>query len=205
LEPGEKNSMVAFERALSEGFSIETDFRDRSGQLVVSHDPPGAGNVILADTFLSLFAEKARNGAYLAANIKADGLQDMLEKALKRAGMSLGCGYVFDMSIPDALGYLNRNLPVFSRQSDFEVEPALADRAAGIWVDNFSGAYPQIDQALSCLQKGYRVVFVSPELHCRPHEQVWDEIHTKGLHLYPKFSICTDFPSNALHHFSETE
>jgi glycerophosphoryl diester phosphodiesterase len=36
----EQNTLVAFERALENGFGIETDFRDFNGSLVISHDLP---------------------------------------------------------------------------------------------------------------------------------------------------------------------
>lgn len=36
----EKNSLVAFERAFSNGYGVETDIRDLMGGLVVEHDLP---------------------------------------------------------------------------------------------------------------------------------------------------------------------
>lgn len=203
LHPEEKNSMVAFERALQAGFSIETDFRDRAGALVIGHDPPAAGKIIGAEAFFDLCREHEHSGTYVAANIKADGLYNMLIRALEVSGTELGRGYVFDMSVPDTLGYLDLKIPFFTRMSEYEPDPAFSSCARGVWVDNFSGRFSQVDQALACLESGFRVAFVSPELHGRPHEKVWSDIRAKRLCQHPGFAICTDFPSVALKYFLE--
>ena len=36
----EKNTLSAFGKAFDSGFGIETDIRDRNGELVISHNPP---------------------------------------------------------------------------------------------------------------------------------------------------------------------
>ena len=57
--PVEKNSAAALRRALENGFGVETDIRDLDGQLVISHDPPRAGAMRLAD-FLDAYVETQR-------------------------------------------------------------------------------------------------------------------------------------------------
>lgn len=49
LNPSEKNTTLAFSRALQYGFGIETDFRDFDGALVVSHDPPSASSMKISE------------------------------------------------------------------------------------------------------------------------------------------------------------
>lgn len=203
LEAAEKNSIGAFREALNQGFGIETDFRDLDGSLVVSHDPARTGRSITAEDFFALCCERRASGQLLALNIKADGLQALLQNAIARSGIDPERCFVFDMSIPDTLGYFDLPLPVFARQSEYEPEPAFLDRIAGVWIDSFTGDFPQIDEARRWLDKDYKVAFVSPELHRRPHETVWAEIRDRGLHRRQGFSICTDFPSDAATFFSE--
>ena len=38
LEQSEKNTLVAFERAIKCGYGFETDYRDYCGKIVIAHD-----------------------------------------------------------------------------------------------------------------------------------------------------------------------
>ena len=70
----EKNTFVAFERALDNGFGIETDVRDYDGKIVISHDLPNSSCI---DMQLShLLKMKFFSGACgrIALNIKSSGL-----------------------------------------------------------------------------------------------------------------------------------
>ena len=71
----EENSSVAIERALAEGFGVETDLRDLAGRVVVSHDPPRGGE--LAFEALLAIADRHPGSGPLALNVKADGLQPL--------------------------------------------------------------------------------------------------------------------------------
>ena len=42
----EKNTMLALERAIENGFGFETDLRDYAGKLVISHNPPDRKSVV---------------------------------------------------------------------------------------------------------------------------------------------------------------
>jgi glycerophosphoryl diester phosphodiesterase len=193
----EKNSLTAFMRALEGGFGIETDLRDAQGEIVISHDMPRGGEMRL-DHFLSLCKNFPDSGP-LALNIKADGLQAGVHAAL--AAHQIDNAFVFDMAVPDALGYLKLKLPTFTRASEYENPPSFYDQAAGIWLDGFHGEWA--DQALvaSWLAYGKSVCMVSPELHGRPHRLAWQAIRAAGLHQQSGFSICTDFPSEAKEFF----
>lgn len=67
LNHAEKNTAIAFSRALEHGFGIETDFRDLNGQLVVSHDVPVDG-VMKIDEFIELY-KKTPVSVPMALNI----------------------------------------------------------------------------------------------------------------------------------------
>src|ERR1700744_3495074 len=116
LEPSEKNSVTAFERARSGGYGIETDLRDRDGEIVASHDPATREAVPLA-WFLEAYAAQGPHTP-LALNIKADGLQGALAQLLARHRVQNY--FVFDMSIPDTLHYLRAGIPAFVRLSEYE-------------------------------------------------------------------------------------
>ncbi len=198
----EKNSFEALRRALSAGFGIETDFRDLNGIIVVSHDPP-QGSALEAKAFFELYAELGATGR-LALNIKADGLQQQLFSLLSKTGMSDQNYYAFDMSVPDALGYIKYNFPAYTRLSEYEAKPAFPDLSAGVWIDNFSGSFAQVAEAQAILAEGSRACIVSSELHQRDHQALWEEIATTGLHKDPLFELCTDLPE-AAHNYFKTE
>ena len=78
----EKNTKIAILRAIEAGFGIETDFRDYGQNILISHNPP-IGTEIHADEVFRLYHEAGSNEP-LALNIKADGLQDMMDDMLKK-------------------------------------------------------------------------------------------------------------------------
>ena len=200
-DPADKNSRDALVAALDHGFGVETDLRDSEGLLWISHDPVTAvEGAIRAAQFFEDCAGANRDGR-LALNIKADGLQNMIYDAIDAARVPMARLFAFDMSTPDALGYIRHGFPVYSRASEYETEQPFADIAHGVWLDNFTGDFPQVQKAIELLEAGHRVAMVSPELHGRPHEAFWQEILQSGLHVYPKFELCTDFPNEACRTF----
>ena len=80
---GEQNTLQAFKKAFEMGFGVETDFRDLSGQLVISHDLPSHGNFIHIEQFIDLYCDFKKNDIVLAINIKSDGLQKLVEDFIK--------------------------------------------------------------------------------------------------------------------------
>lgn len=189
--PEEKNSPEALKRALGCGYGIETDVRDLDGKLVISHDPPRNG----APSFDWLLDEYVAIGsqAVLAINIKSDGLAGDIRTKLKER--SIETAFFFDMSIPDTLGYLSAGLPVYSRVSEYEAAPAF--ETPGIWLDNFSGGFPQVKRASEFVAGNKSVAFVSPELHKRAHHEFWDELSIFVRANSESVLICTDFPDQA--------
>lgn len=195
----EQNGFEALKQALSAGFGIETDFRDLNGVVVVSHDPP-QGSVLEAKAFFELYAELGATGR-LALNIKADGLQEPLRALITRAKFSVENYYAFDMSVPDALNYIDCNFPAYTRLSEYEVEPPFLNLSSGVWIDNFTGAVNQVAEAQAILAAGKRACIVSSELHERDHHKLWEEIVAYGLHENSLFELCTDLPEAAHHYF----
>lgn len=114
--------MVALSRALDEGFGLETDIRDFAGQLVISHDMP-EGTPLHLDRLLQYYCAGGYTST-VALNIKADGLQTKLRQLLDQYSCSRY--FVFDMSVPDMLSYLDAGIRTFIRRSEFERYPELA-------------------------------------------------------------------------------
>ena len=201
LSDSEKNSPKALARALREGFGIETDLRDLGGEVVISHDPPrGSPPPPRFEWLLDEISSSPCSGR-IGLNIKSDGLSALIESRIQAKGIDIDRLFVFDMSVPDSLSYLERSIPVYSRISDYELTPAFLDKAKGIWVDNFNGSFTQVERAIDLVEQGVRATIVSAELHRRDHTSLWNKIVETELYLSPLFEICTDFPMEAAHRF----
>lgn len=183
----ERNTTVAFQRALEGGFGIETDLRDYHGALVVSHDPADA-NAISAAEFLSSFGRAEP----LALNIKSDGVSRWTREAIENWGVKNY--FCFDMSVPETLRYLEEKVTTYLRVSEHELPHGLMARASGIWLDYFHHDSWTADMVIGWIDRGLSVCIVSPELHGRPHKACWERIAndlpTQSDHLM----ICTDLP-----------
>ena len=199
LAPAEKNTTAAFERSFVQGFGTETDLRDLDGSLVISHDPPQRG-ALLVETVL-LQHRKIDPTLPLALNIKADGLQAMVADLLTR--LEVQRAFVFDMSIPDMLGWHRAGVPVYTRMSDIEPEPLMIDRAAGVWLDAFHSDWWDAATISRLLDAGLDVCVVSPDLHKRDYRAAWDKLAgIAGQADHDRLMICTDFPQDAKEFFT---
>jgi hypothetical protein len=197
----DKNSTKALQRALEEGFGVETDLRDLNGKIVISHDPPIDNPHLPTFEWLLEQVVSIPKVGRIALNVKSDGLSEMIQSKLLSSRADLDRFFVFDMSIPDSIVYLKSSIPVYSRVSDYERTPAFSDKVRGVWIDNFSGSFPQIEYAKNLIEQRFRVTIVSPELHRRNHAGLWDAIIESGIHTNPLFEICTDFPVEAASRF----
>jgi hypothetical protein len=206
IDPSDKNSRSAFKNALDKGLGIETDVRDFGGELVVSHDMPLRGidsdRQMSLPAFLDLYVSY-KTRPTLALNIKSDGLVAPLHDALDTR--SISNYFVFDMSVPDTLGYLRKGMPVFTRRSEFEEGSILDERAQGFWLDKFEAPCVTNLEVAEALKTGKAVAIVSPELHAKPHTEAW----TAWRGIYQKLSVadkdriylCTDLPGDAVSFF----
>jgi hypothetical protein len=190
-EASEKNTRAAFVRAFDLGYGIETDLRDQGGRIVIAHDLPTGENLIIFDDLLKLYVDKGKPGT-LALNIKSDGLQKEIKRSL--AQHDVADYFVFDMSVPDALGYLKEGVTAFTRHSEYETAPSFYEESAGVWIDCFKSDWITNAVIAPHIAAGKVVALVSPELHKRPHRKVWkhlaDADHSEVL-------LCTDFPDEA--------
>lgn len=196
----EKNTKQAFRRSFELEFGTETDVRDFCERLVISHDPP-TDNKMLFETFLQIYSEYSQKPT-LALNIKADGLQEMLKKCLDRFGVR--DYFVFDMSVPDLIGYSKAGIPFFTRVSEYEREPVLLNESAGVWLDAFMDDWYSDDTVRSFLAAGKRVCIVSPELHRRVYQPLWNRLKELDREASGRLMLCTDLPEEARYFFAKT-
>lgn len=199
---GEKNTKIAFERSFQLGFGTETDIRDLNGELVISHDPPtiDCQYLTVAD-FFKLY-NICGYGLQLALNIKSDGLQRKLMQLI--IDFNITNYFVFDMSIPDTIGFFKTNTKIFTRQSEYEINPAFYTQVDGIWLDEFNEHWIDDDVIKKHIKNGKKVCIVSPELHGREYDLVWKKY--KSIFLADsenRISICTDLPEIAKKFFYE--
>jgi glycerophosphoryl diester phosphodiesterase len=197
--PEEKNSKDAFVRSFKNGFGVETDIRDTGGKLFISHDM-ATGNEMTVVDFFELCKQNSGSSP-LALNIKSDGLQPPLGNILSKFGIENY--FFFDMSLPDALGYVKTGLKIFSRQSEYEKEPYLYKEANGIWLDEFYKHWIDENVIQQHLKEGKEVCIVSPELHKRNYKEEWE--HYKYISYkfgFENIMLCTDYPDKAKIYFN---
>lgn len=196
----EQNTLAAFEKSFTRGFGCELDIRDREGELVISHDLPTESYLLLEEVFQCY--KNINFDVPIAINIKADGLQTLLKKLIDK--YSITNYFAFDMSVPDTLGYLKNQLKFFTRHSEYEPTPALYKEAEGVWLDCFQSDWWKVEDINKHLQQDKLIALVSPELHRREYQKVWEiwrqierEFATDNLML------CTDYPEQAKEFFND--
>lgn len=194
LTQDEKNTEKAFLRALSNGFGIETDFRDYKGELVISHDIP-SGNEMSADDFFKLYSTQNMK-TFIALNIKADGLQGKLKELINKYNVQNY--FCFDMSIPDTLGYIQSNLKIATRHSEYEQEFPFYTSSDFVWLDCFKSDWFGEKEINQHLNNNKQVCIVSSELHKRDFTDSW----WKYKQIDGKLMICTDHPQQAREYFN---
>jgi hypothetical protein len=196
FEQKEKNTLTALYRGLDEGYGLETDVRDLSGELVISHDVPTAETAVPFEQLLSYYANKGCTST-LAINIKSDGLQERLSQLLLK--YNIGSYFVFDMSVPDTLGYLNKNMRTFIRRSEIEHHPELSLLSQGIWLDELIAPWVGSETITAQASSSNALCIVSPELHNREHLLQWEAIKQaiEKKCDSSKLLLCTDIPHKA--------
>lgn len=209
IDAAERNSRGALCAAFERGFGVETDIRDLNGQLVISHDM-AVSPALPFSTMLADYDAAGRPGN-LALNIKADGLVDALLVELDRFDGMRQSAFVFDMSVPDSLHYLDRdNLRVFTRHSEYEPVPPFEERSQGVWMDCFVHPWVDPDEIVGRLRGGQQLAIVSPELHKRTiYRAFWELLRdalskagfSQGM-THANLMLCTDFPHEAEEFFS---
>ncbi len=195
--PEKQNTLSAFYAAIKRGFGIETDVRDYNGKLVISHDVPNENKqILLFRDFISNISKiRQINKVPLAINIKSYGLGKLLHQELSNM-KCLKNVFVFDMSVPDMVIYLRKNIPwkVYGRLSEYESDLTLLNKVDGLWLDQFEKNWVNDSKLRELFKFNKELCIVSPELHGRSHATAWREYlpHSKN-----NLAICTDLAEEA--------
>lgn len=192
----ERNTLSALYRALDEGYGLETDIRDLNGELVISHNMPNDSSVIFLEQLLRYYADEGFTST-LGLNIKSDGLQSKLSQQLE--DHNIENYFVFDMSVPDTLGYLKVGMRTFIRRSDLEYHPELTLQAQGVWLDELIEPWINSKVVLKEAKQTDTVCIVSSEIHGREYAPQWNAINKafKSDNFVGELLICTDLPHKA--------
>lgn len=194
----QKNSKQAIEASFANSWGIETDIRDYSENLVISHDIASYNNYTFAE-LLQQWLKAGKKGT-LGLNVKADGLSDLLNQQLKEN--EIKDYFVFDMSIPETLRYLKLEMNVFIRSSEYEqMDAVLLQQAKGIWLDAFTSVWYDSNFVESLLTKQKKIAIVSCELHGRSETGLWEMIKSNNWYKNENIMLCTDFPDKAIKYF----
>jgi glycerophosphoryl diester phosphodiesterase len=192
----EQNTLPSFRAAISKGFGIETDVRDFAGSLRIAHEMPSGQEPHLEELTDLLQGALNAKDLPLALNIKADGLALAVSKKIPED--ILQGSFFFDMSIPDQRTYHNLNLPVFTRLSEVEKNPAWFESAQGVWLDHFDSLWFTREHIDSVLKQNKKVCVVSSELHGRSALALWDLLSSYANES--AIMLCTDYPEEAKAH-----
>jgi hypothetical protein len=191
-EKKDQNTLDAYKRAFDLGFGVEIDVRDSFGQLVISHDPTENTGQLQLNEVLEVFS---KYDSTIAINVKSDGLIQSIQSAL--TDINDARYFLFDMSIPETIGYLNSGLRTFMRVSEFEEISPLHKDSSGIWLDAFKNDWWTSRSQVFKIFK--TVCVVSPELHGRKEEAAWNFL--RGIQQVEDLSLCTDYPEKASRYF----
>ena len=193
----DQNTQASFKMAIEYGYGIETDIRDKNGQIVISHDLP-RGKVLKLKDLLNLYVKKSSNST-LALNIKSDGLQTELVKLIRQ--YDIKNYFIFDMSIPENIKYLKTSLEIYARLSEYEKNYKNFN-CKGLWIDQFNSDWVKPKKIIHLLKSKKKVCLVSSELHNRHKGQLWNMILENNINKYNNFMLCTDFPNKAKKYFN---
>ena len=199
----EQNTMIAFSRSVINNYGIETDLRERNGEIIISHDIQVGENILYFSEFLLLYKNSKKN-LPLFLNIKSDGMIKIIKNNLNSYDISNY--YLFDMSIPETKKYAEDSCMNFiTRISDIEKYPLFINESKGFWIDSFYGNYPDFGYLDTLLNPKYIFCFVSPELHNRSEIEFWIMLKKwirKRKICSDKVLLCTDKPKEAFLFFN---
>lgn len=209
-EKSKQNTLGSFRSALDQGVGLETDFRDYNGQLVISHDMPTADASLASHVFTALQDHPNFQKVVYALNIKSDGIQTLVKQFIDQFGLHEN-SFVFDMSGPSHFSF-TKVLPaknIGTRISDIENPPLFLKESKWIWVDQFEEFIFTADELKAFQSRDKILVFVSPELHKRDHNDLWDFIEAnfecKGKLDPSPIYLCTDLVDEAKKRFNTSD
>jgi glycerophosphoryl diester phosphodiesterase len=192
----EKNSLQSLLKSINLGFGFETDIRDFSNTLVISHDIPSENSLPFDDLIPHLDIEDL----FYAWNIKADGLTQIITSQIPKWLISKSV--FFDMSVPETMAYRKAGIPYLVRLSEYETFNDLYKDSNGVWIDSFHSQWFTSEILKKILRDNKKVFIVSSELHKRDHIAQWQDLMKFGEVKNNNVYLCTDYPEEAEEYFN---
>lgn len=162
---------------------VEVDIRSDGKTLYIAHDPFVAGQEL--EEWLDAYEH-----AFLIANVKEEGLEERLRALFSERGIN---DWAFlDQSFPFLVKEMRHGFTkTMVRISEFESERTalnFATKPEWVWLDSFTGTYPQPEAINSLSEAGYKFMLVSPELQGREPEPEIQMIK----HLFAEANVAID-------------
>jgi hypothetical protein len=189
-------------RAVPTEFGCEIDIRNHGKKLTVIHDPFREEGEDLEQWL------KSFNHKFLILNVKEEGLEEGILRILKNRGIS--DFFILDESFPFIRKWAINGIKEFAvRVSEYESYTTALNLASylqkynkkieWIWADCFEGRPLPASEINSLKKCGYKICYVSPELHCLNNPNLWDELVDKFIsvliaqRVIPD-AVCTKLP-----------
>lgn len=160
---------VKFLNEVPRELGVEIDLRSTpDGRIYLAHDAFETGELL--DDWLASYQH-----AFIVANVKEEGLEQVLKAKFDAAGVSKWA--FLDQSFPFMVRELRAgNTQTMVRVSEFESTITalnLNPKPDWVWVDSFTGVYPTAETLQKLSGAGFKLMLVSPELQGRePEEEI---------------------------------
>ena len=197
---------------LSNDFGCEIDIRNHGDELIVIHDAFNTNAEFFSD-WLSKYAHK-----FLIVNVKEEGLEEKILPILKINKVE--DFFILDESFPYIRKWALSGESRFAvRVSQFEsYRTALSfslslkakeKKVSWVWIDCFDGQPIPKSEALALKSAGFKLCYVSPELHHIQNPACWQGLvkiffgSLSSQEIIPD-AVCTKIPSTWLDLASRT-
>lgn len=154
-------------------FGVEIDLHSEGDRLILVHDAFATGEYF--DEWLDRY-----NHAFIVVNTKEEGLESKIAAELASRGI---VSWAFlDQSFPFMVRTLaggeTRTMVRVSEYESINTALALPNRPEWVWLDSFTGQWPEPAEIGALHAHGFRIMVVSPEL--------------QGRSLVEEMSVITD-------------
>lgn len=109
--------------------------------------------------------------------------------------------FTFDMSIPDMIYQINKEMKIFTGLSDIVKSPILLEKVEGVWLDSFYSDWYEEDIIDRILEENKKVCIVSSDLHKRNTEKQWEIIKKCKYFESDNLILCSDKVKEAFKYF----
>ena len=170
---------------------VEIDLHADGDRLVLVHDAFTTGPDF--EDWLDSYRHR-----FIVLNTKEEGLEQRIATLLQARGIHEWA--FLDQSFPYLVRTLRggetRTMVRISEYESLATALALAPRPDWVWVDSFTGAWPQTEELRALSETGFRLMVVSPELQGRSLDDELDTVTQRFVDAgVPLDGVCTKLPA----------